>query len=723
MTYLLEARGLTRRFGGVVALDNLDLAVVPNEIIGLIGPNGSGKTTFFNVVTGIYGAHGGSVTFEGSDITRASARAVYHAGVSRTFQRSRLSLPLSIFDNIMIGNHKARYIRFESEPAAKDARYVELPASLRVREAVTSDAYRSIVGQWGLGERAGPLEAAAPGSEGIADDPDDDTPEAPRPLAIDSESSGRVHLGDDVDWLAVSIPPDQRSLRAVIAGDPYVGVEVLLHAADGTEVPMSFEPGERPGTVVYAASVEPGADYVLEVRQPPSSVVVTFDTSVSVGPYLDSILGALRGFGADVVPGREAVRILPFDGEPILPGWNDQPFEIEAAAATYVLNVSSSGAEHNLARAARDLAPRRGARAVLIITDAASSSYRDTADLWQELASVRPLVFAVQTGGLNEAPSWRRHQLMTRLGGERGRRLSLCPLEGGYRDRIRSPGDLASAARWLPADGDDERRRAAASRAWTPLGHRPDDGTGRAGVVLAGNAAVGVILDTSGTMLESSRGERRIDVAKRVLVDLLGQGLPPGTRVAMRAFGSRCSSDLLVPLGPLDPSTAIASILDRRGATEDTDSDGGDHREDRRGPRWGGRSPCRCRAHGRCPRQLRRGPGGRDPVAAGGGRRRPPERRRVRARSARPGGIRTAGRDWAVAPISTRATATTSPRRSGRQSAPPSGSSTKAERSSPRARSAASRCRCRPARTSWRSRSSPRSGSTRSTWLRVARSS
>ena len=60
MTYLLEARGLTRKFGGVVALDNLDLAVEPNEIIGLIGPNGSGKTTFFNVVTGIYGADGGS---------------------------------------------------------------------------------------------------------------------------------------------------------------------------------------------------------------------------------------------------------------------------------------------------------------------------------------------------------------------------------------------------------------------------------------------------------------------------------------------------------------------------------------------------------------------------------------------------------------------------------------------------------------------------------------
>src|SRR5260221_8610761 len=106
MTYLLEARGLTRKFGGVVALDNLDLAVVPNEIIGLIGPNGSGKTTLFNVVTGIYGAHGGSITFDGADITRASAPAVYHAGISRTFHRPRLSLPLSIFYNLMIGNHQ-----------------------------------------------------------------------------------------------------------------------------------------------------------------------------------------------------------------------------------------------------------------------------------------------------------------------------------------------------------------------------------------------------------------------------------------------------------------------------------------------------------------------------------------------------------------------------------------------------------------------------------------
>jgi len=106
MSTLLQAKGLSRRFGGVLALDNLDLSINRNEIVGLIGPNGSGKTTFFNVVTGIYAPSAGQITFNGADLTGASPRAVYNAGISRTFQRSRLSLPLSIFDNIMIGNHK-----------------------------------------------------------------------------------------------------------------------------------------------------------------------------------------------------------------------------------------------------------------------------------------------------------------------------------------------------------------------------------------------------------------------------------------------------------------------------------------------------------------------------------------------------------------------------------------------------------------------------------------
>ena len=100
---LLEARALTMRFGGVTALDALDLVVNEHEILGLLGPNGSGKTTFFNVVTGLYAASSGQVLLDGNDLTRQSPQDVYRAGVTRTFQRSRLSLPLTVFDNVAIG--------------------------------------------------------------------------------------------------------------------------------------------------------------------------------------------------------------------------------------------------------------------------------------------------------------------------------------------------------------------------------------------------------------------------------------------------------------------------------------------------------------------------------------------------------------------------------------------------------------------------------------------
>jgi len=106
MSALLACKGLTCRFGGLVALDRVDFEVNEGEIVGLIGPNGSGKTTLFNVVTGIYDADDGSVHFAGVDMTGATPQAAYRAGIARTFQRSRMCLPLSVFDNIMVGNHK-----------------------------------------------------------------------------------------------------------------------------------------------------------------------------------------------------------------------------------------------------------------------------------------------------------------------------------------------------------------------------------------------------------------------------------------------------------------------------------------------------------------------------------------------------------------------------------------------------------------------------------------
>lgn len=103
---MVEVRDLTKRFGGLTALDNFTMQIREGEILGLLGPNGSGKTTFFNVLTGLYTASSGGITLRGESIIGKTPQDIYRSGVARTFQRSRLSLPLTVFDNIVIGDYQ-----------------------------------------------------------------------------------------------------------------------------------------------------------------------------------------------------------------------------------------------------------------------------------------------------------------------------------------------------------------------------------------------------------------------------------------------------------------------------------------------------------------------------------------------------------------------------------------------------------------------------------------
>lgn len=103
---LVDVTGLTMRFGGLTALDKLDMQIMEGEILGLLGPNGSGKTTFFNVLTGLYKASSGTITYNGRNVIGQRPQEIYRSGVARTFQRSRLSLPLTVFDNIVIGDYQ-----------------------------------------------------------------------------------------------------------------------------------------------------------------------------------------------------------------------------------------------------------------------------------------------------------------------------------------------------------------------------------------------------------------------------------------------------------------------------------------------------------------------------------------------------------------------------------------------------------------------------------------
>lgn len=102
---LLSCRGLSKHFGGLAALDNLSIDIYRGEVLGLLGPNGSGKTTFFNVITGLYKPSAGSVELEDLQLEGMGPQDINRHGIARTFQRSRLCLELTIFDNLMIGDH------------------------------------------------------------------------------------------------------------------------------------------------------------------------------------------------------------------------------------------------------------------------------------------------------------------------------------------------------------------------------------------------------------------------------------------------------------------------------------------------------------------------------------------------------------------------------------------------------------------------------------------
>jgi branched-chain amino acid transport system ATP-binding protein len=102
---LLSVRGLTIRFGGLTAVDNVDFDVIPGQIYSIIGPNGAGKTTVFNVITGIYKPTEGEITFNGQSIAGLTPDAVLKRGIARTFQNIRLFNNMSVLENVLVGQH------------------------------------------------------------------------------------------------------------------------------------------------------------------------------------------------------------------------------------------------------------------------------------------------------------------------------------------------------------------------------------------------------------------------------------------------------------------------------------------------------------------------------------------------------------------------------------------------------------------------------------------
>lgn len=108
MSVILETRGLTKKFGGVTAVGGLDVVVNESEILGLIGPNGSGKTTVFSMISGFQQPTSGEILFEGCSLVGKPAHAVTKLGIARLFQQSLLFSNISVLENVIIGFHCSR---------------------------------------------------------------------------------------------------------------------------------------------------------------------------------------------------------------------------------------------------------------------------------------------------------------------------------------------------------------------------------------------------------------------------------------------------------------------------------------------------------------------------------------------------------------------------------------------------------------------------------------
>jgi branched-chain amino acid transport system ATP-binding protein len=105
MADLLVAQNVTKRFGGLVAVNNVDFTIAEQSIVSLIGPNGAGKTTFFNILAGLYAPTSGTITFDGKSITGRKPHTITQMGIARTFQNIRLFATMSALDNVLVGMH------------------------------------------------------------------------------------------------------------------------------------------------------------------------------------------------------------------------------------------------------------------------------------------------------------------------------------------------------------------------------------------------------------------------------------------------------------------------------------------------------------------------------------------------------------------------------------------------------------------------------------------
>jgi hypothetical protein len=451
----------------------------------------------------------------------------------------------------------ARFVRF-STASVDERTTVMAPSVVRILERPADGTYRSILGEWGSDGHRAIFEELHP-------------PEPPLPFVLAEHDrrenaaqvvpgdvvQGRVWLGRHEHWYRLEMPPEQNTLELELQGDPTVRTVLAIENAAGE--PIDFRVIERkPDSQRFEAFVGSGTTVFLKLEEPPRNVVFAWDTSASVGAYLPVIYNAMSTYAEGLVPGRDAANLMPFGSGLLLRDWHGEPYLIQKILNEYPREESSSAAEQTLARASQALGERAGAKAIVLITDAATNRH---AAVWDAFDRVRPRIMALgldSTGAFGRYP--RREQDLMQ---------DWARVNGGHYAHLRSEGEMEiafdRAAALLREPAPYRLTIGAAFRdAPQPGSLRLTSGAGVGSTQAVPGGAVSLILDASGSMLQRMDGVRRIEIAKRGLIDAVSRHIAPGTPVALRVFGHRqpnaCHTDLEIPLGPLDPSAAQRRI-------------------------------------------------------------------------------------------------------------------------------------------------------------------
>ncbi|MGK7296256.1 MAG: hypothetical protein ACNS61_10595, partial [Candidatus Wenzhouxiangella sp. M2_3B_020] len=452
----------------------------------------------------------------------------------------------------------ARYVRFLFS-GQESARSLQLPDRIAVYEHGEPED-PSILGEWGHYSWRGPLEQAeTPRFPGLSGEPEHASRDTALALAAGKPAPGRALLDTYASWYRIDLPGEMNRLVLRMSGHPTLEAAPRLVDANDEIVPLYPLEHEADGHR-WEAYPEPGGTYWLEAYEPPRSVIFSWDTSGSVAQYLPVISNALMSYAQTIKPGRDEVNLLPFGHrEPLLANWVGHPYPLQRLLAAYPQDTSSSDAEGTLAAAARTLVGRPGKKAVILLTDAATST---DASLWPSLKDGEPQVFSMalsMEGAFGGSPitaqDFMQDWAMVR-GGEYEYATSLAVLQMAF--------DRAVARLKRPVDFEVEVTFEAVADPEPASIAVTAGAEGETGVDAAARGAVEIILDASGSMLQRMAGERRIEIAKAAIRRTVEDTLPAGIPLALRVYGHReagvCRTDLEVPLAPLDKTAFLERV-------------------------------------------------------------------------------------------------------------------------------------------------------------------